>query len=201
MKKRQNKTYKKVLTKKQKQKEIFKIQLTVLGIITFIAVSYIQGYGVLARTDIDNAFKSPESLTESFKPEKGNNTPEEKIEPQESLKMTELITDNPVEQQIYLIADEMGRPEWGEYLVKLAYCESRLDPKAVNSQGNNPADSVDRGLFQYNSYWQSQVSDECAFSVNCSVRKTIEFIEKGKQNLWVCDKYVKGVPIEVVINK
>lgn len=106
-----------------------------------------------------------------------------------------------VETKIHSIAKEMGKEDWTEYLVKLAYCESRLDPNAYNDKGNNPADSYDRGIFQYNSYWQSHISDECAYDVECATRNTIKMIEAGKQNRWVCDEYVKGIPIEIVMNK
>ena len=104
-----------------------------------------------------------------------------------------------VVEEIRQIAREEDRGEWATYLVKLSYCESRHNPSATNSVGNTPAGSVDRGLFMYNSYWQSQVSDECAFSVDCSTRQTIKMIEAGKQHLWVCNSYVKGVPIEIVM--
>ncbi len=123
-------------------------------------------------------------------------------ESETKVEITTLYTNRPdIETQIHLIAEEMGRKEWGEYLTKLAYCESRLDPNAVNDKGNNPADSKDRGLFQYNSYWQSHISDECAFDVDCATRNTIKMIEAGLQHRWVCDKYIKGKPIALVINK
>ena len=117
------------------------------------------------------------------------------------LPVAEDRTDLSVADQIRIIAKEEGHSEWADYLVKLSYCESRHNPEATNGNGNNPVDSVDRGLFQYNSYWQSQVSDECAYDITCSTNQTIKMIEAGKQHRWVCDRYVKGVPLEVVINK
>ena len=108
-------------------------------------------------------------------------------------------TDISIADQIRIVARQEGHPEWSTYLVKLAYCESRLDTEAINDKGNNPEDSKDRGLFQYNSYWQSQVSDECAYDLECSTKQTIKMIEAGKQHRWVCDKYVKGVPLEIVM--
>lgn len=123
----------------------------------------------------------------------------EALEPSQ-IRVIELKTNKPeIETMIYNIADEMGRPEWGEYLVKLAYCESRLDPNAVNDKGNNPAHSKDRGLMQINDYWHSNVDDKCAFDPECSIRYTIKMIEQGRQREWICDKYVKGVPIELVL--
>lgn len=102
-----------------------------------------------------------------------------------------VITDEPdIELQIRAIADEKDF-KWPDYLVRLAFCESRLDPKALNTKGNTPADSYDRGLFQYNSYWQKQVSDECAYDVRCATETTIRMINEGKQHLWSCDRIVK----------
>ncbi len=54
-----------------------------------------------------------------------------------------------VETQIYEIADKMGKLEWGEYLVKLAFCESSLNQYATNTLGNTPVGSIDRGLYQF----------------------------------------------------
>jgi len=103
-----------------------------------------------------------------------------------------IITSEPdIELQIRAIADEMDF-NWPDYLVKLAYCESRLDHKALNTQGNTPADSYDRGLFQYNSYWQKKVSDECAYDIRCSTLKTIEMINNGQQHLWACDRIINN---------
>lgn len=103
---------------------------------------------------------------------------------------TKLISKNPdIELQIRAIADEVNF-RWPDYLVNLAMCESQLRPDAVNIYGNNPATSKDRGLFQFNSYHQARVSDECAFDIRCSTLKTIEMINRGDQHLWACNKIV-----------
>lgn len=100
-----------------------------------------------------------------------------------------VVQEETVEQQIRRIAKEENF-QWTDYLVNLARCESRLNPYATNGNGNKPAGSVDRGLFQYNSYWQKGVTDECAFDIQCSTKKTIELINQGKQHLWACNKIV-----------
>lgn len=115
-----------------------------------------------------------------------------KASPEDSVvvKAVPIITDNPdVEFKIRAIADEMNF-KWTDYLVKLANCESRLDHLAVNKYNNRPSYSYDRGLFQFNSYWQSNVSDECAFDIECSTRKTIEMINEGRQQLWACNDII-----------
>ena len=104
-----------------------------------------------------------------------------------------------VVELIDVISKEEGHHEWSQYIKKLSFCESRLDPNATNSEGNTPAYSKDRGLLQINDYWHPSVSDECAYNPSCAIRYTIKMIEEGRQSEWVCDKYVKGVPIEIVM--
>jgi len=58
--------------------------------------------------------------------------------------------------------------------VRVARCESNLDPKAVNT---NKDGSKDRGIFQINNKWHPQVSDEDAFD---PVKATLFFCERVK---------------------
>lgn len=95
-----------------------------------------------------------------------------------------------VEFRIREIADEMNF-KYPDYLVRLAYCESRLDPKGINRNGNNPKTSYDRGLFQFNSHWQKKVTDDCAYNVDCATRTAIKMINEGKQHLWMCNNVAK----------
>lgn len=41
---------------------------------------------------------------------------------------------------------------------------------AVNTAGNTPAGSRDRGPFQINDYWHADVSDSCAFDLACAAK-------------------------------
>lgn len=101
-----------------------------------------------------------------------------------------IITAKPdIEMRIMALAYEADF-KWPNYLVRLAHCESRLDPKALNTKGNNPSDSYDRGLFQFNSYWQNQISDDCAYDLDCSTKKAMEMINNGKQHLWACNNII-----------
>jgi len=97
-----------------------------------------------------------------------------------------------VEIEIRKIAKEKNF-KYPTYLVRLAYCESQLNPASINTEGNKPAGSRDRGLFQWNSYHQKQMSDKCAFSTDCSTRATIDKINAGGQGIWVCN--------DIVLNK
>jgi len=105
------------------------------------------------------------------------------------VKEVKLITNNPdVEFQIRAIADELNF-EWPDYLVKLAKCESSMNPKAVSKPNRNG--SVDRGLFQWNSKLPPlEITEECSLDIDCSTRKTIEAINLGKQHHWMCNKIV-----------
>jgi hypothetical protein len=94
-----------------------------------------------------------------------------------------------VEEQIRAIAKEEGF-KWENYLVRLADCESKLGLYKSNDKGNTPAGSIDRGVFMINNYWHKEVSDECAYDVDCATRWTINMINKGRQHEWVCDKLI-----------
>jgi hypothetical protein len=114
------------------------------------------------------------------------NAPEAQILPNT---ITPEATVKSVEQQIRDIAKEHNF-RWPDYLVRLADCESKLNPLAVNESNNNPSWSKDRGLFQFNSHWQSKISDECAFDIRCSTEKTMEYINAGRQHLWACNDII-----------
>lgn len=106
------------------------------------------------------------------------------------IEVVKLITSVPdVEVKIRQIAKAEGF-KWPDYLVRLAHCESRLDPNAVNDKGNYPKWSKDRGLMQFNSHWQRRVSDECAFDITCATKTAIKMINNGQQHLWACDRII-----------
>lgn len=77
------------------------------------------------------------------------------------------------------------------YLLALADCESSLDPSNKNTKGNTPRHSVDRGLFMFNSYWQRNVSNKCAFDLDCATRETIKRLKLGQYSLWACDRIIR----------
>jgi len=180
--KKHNKTYKKQPTKLVKRtREKNKMLIIILAIFSLLVVS-----DALFFTRLNKIEQSQEKIV-TTQQEVKQEVAEVKVE----IKEVNLLTNNPeVEFQIRAIADELNF-KWPDYLVRLANCESGLNPRAVNDKGNNPKDSKDRGLFQYNSYWQAKVSDDCAFDIDCSTRKTIEMINSGRQHLWVCNKIIK----------
>jgi len=62
-------------------------------------------------------------------------------------------------------------------LISIAKCESSLRPRA-----RGMVDKRDRGLYQISSLHNPEVSDECAFDVECSTRWVARQIKSG--NLW-----------------
>jgi hypothetical protein len=92
-----------------------------------------------------------------------------------------------VEEQIRYIAAEKNF-KWADYLVRLASCESSLNPKATNKNRNG---SIDYGTFQFNDKMPPvPITKECSLDVRCSTEKTIEAINLGLQHHWVCDKKI-----------
>jgi hypothetical protein len=109
-----------------------------------------------------------------------------------------------IRERIYQEVKRSEHPEWASYVYKLAYWESikicgEEAETCINDKGNTPANSVDRGVLMINNHWHPEVSDECSYNVECSVRFAIDMIAKGQQSQWVGDKHVKGVPLEIVM--
>lgn len=64
---------------------------------------------------------------------------------------------------------------------KIAYAvanaESQLKPDAVG-YNTDKRKTIDRGLFQINDYWHSEVSNECAYDLVCNIKEAYR-ISKG----------------------
>ena len=63
-------------------------------------------------------------------------------------------------------------------IVAIALAESGLNPLATNTTGNTPP-STDRGILQINSYWHSEVTDECAFNPACAFKEAYRISAQG----------------------
>ena len=72
-----------------------------------------------------------------------------------------------------------------ELAIKVATCESGLNPKArlVNSPK-----SIDRGLFQINSYYHPHVTDAQADDPEFATRFFCEAVKNGNLSWWNCSK-------------
>lgn len=88
-----------------------------------------------------------------------------------------------VEDRIRDIAREESVDQ--ELAVRVARCESGLDPTAVNV---NTDKSEDRGVFQWNDKWHPEVDDACAFDVECATREFCKAVKKGSLSWWNASK-------------
>ena len=69
--------------------------------------------------------------------------------------------------------------------IRIARCESGLDPKAVNV---NNTGSKDRGIFQWNDKYHPEITDVCAFDVECSTRAFCRAVRGGNISWWDASK-------------
>ena len=84
-----------------------------------------------------------------------------------------------IEEMIRRIAKEEGVDP--DLAVRVALCESGLYPKAKNV---NKDGSIDRGLYQWNSYWHSEVSDADAYDPEKATRLFCKAVRGGKLSWW-----------------
>lgn len=104
----------------------------------------------------------------------------------ENIKIEPVKILTPEEQMVEIIS-EVARQENYEntdLLINIAKAESQLNP---NVRGK--VDKRDRGLYQINSYYNKDVTDECAFDPWCSTRWTINELEAGHAWKWNASRY------------
>lgn len=65
--------------------------------------------------------------------------------------------------------------------VRVARAESGLRPDAVNV---NNGGSKDRGVFQWNDHYHPEMTDECAFDVECATRAFCKAVKEGNLDWW-----------------
>lgn len=163
------KTYKKRMTKHKRQQ--LKDIILILSIILGAAAITFTGQRALADIKVDTSpVEHQKSLSE---------TPYQAIE-----------VFNDTEIQIRELA-RTHNFQWEDYLIRLAKCESSLNPKNVNV---NKDGTKDRGVFQINDYWH-KLTDEQAFDVEYATLYTMKLINEGKQHLWACDRIIKSQKI------
>lgn len=83
------------------------------------------------------------------------------------------------EETIRKIAKEEGVDP--ELAVKVARCESSLNPTALNM---NATGSRDRGIFQINDKWHPEVTDDEAFNVEFSTKFFCTAMKGGNLSWW-----------------
>ncbi len=77
-----------------------------------------------------------------------------------------------------------------ELAVRVAKCESGLDPSAVNKNSNG---SQDRGLFQWNDRWHPEISNDSAFNAEASTIAFCKAVNNGNLSWWDASKTCWGV--------
>ena len=87
------------------------------------------------------------------------------------------------------IQDVFGSNWRVAYAIMMA--ESHEKPNAINYNSDR-SKSIDRGLFQINSYWHPDVSIECAFDIDCNIKEAYR-ISKGGTNWTPWVTYKKGI--------
>ena len=103
-----------------------------------------------------------------------------KEETEEEEKKTEKIeTEEEIINLIKKTAKKYGIDE--ELAVRVAKCESGLNPKAINT---NAPDSIDRGLYQINSKWHPEITEEQAFDIQFSTNFFCEAVKNGYIRWW-----------------
>ena len=75
----------------------------------------------------------------------------------------------------------------GKKAVKIAYLESGFK---VNSKHINSTNSIDRGIFQLNNRWHPEVSDECAYNLQCNVSEAIRIARDSGWQQWSTNRLV-----------
>jgi len=163
-------TYKirKIKTKKEELK-IKALKLSILALALVIAI-LIFTLGIVANfvTELEIQYKAQQRVIQQEK------------ELYEEIINT--IFESSIEARIKEIAQREGVD--GELLVKLAKCESGLNPKAVGDNGHS------FGLYQINLKYHN-ISPICAMDVECSTLWTARMIKAGKLHLWTCAKKIK----------
>lgn len=88
-----------------------------------------------------------------------------------------------VEELIRIIAkEEQVDPDLA---VRVAKCESSLQPFAIRK---NTDGSVDRGLYQWNSKWHPEITDQCAFNPDCATRQFCKAVKENHLDWWKSSK-------------
>jgi len=91
--------------------------------------------------------------------------------------------DRPTQKQIIgeIRAIALARKVDPDLAVKVAICESGLDPFAINF---NKDASIDRGLYQWNDRWHPEISDVTAFNYLEATRLFCQAIKEGHLSWW-----------------
>jgi len=87
-----------------------------------------------------------------------------------------------IRKSIRIICDEEGLTVAQKNMCcDIAACESGFN---INAKLVNSVKSVDRGLFQWNSYWHPEITDEIAYNPEKNTRLACKAIKQGKSKVY-----------------
>lgn len=83
------------------------------------------------------------------------------------------------------VQEKFGKDAWKAFAILhgTKYCggeNGRYNPNAINTAGNTPEGSRDRGYWQFNDHWHPEISDECARDIKCSTDRAYEIFKRDK---------------------
>lgn len=95
------------------------------------------------------------------------------------IKIIHEVTPNTIKNEI----KEVFGKNWEiAYAVMMSEGKENTKAKHFNSDKRK---THDRGLFQINSFWHSEVSDECAYDMKCNIRQAYRISKRGNNwNEW-----------------
>ena len=83
------------------------------------------------------------------------------------------VQENPIKEEIQRVFGSNWRLA---YAVMMSESSGRVKVTNTNTDMHN---SIDRGLFQINSYWHPDVSIECAFDMVCNIQEAYRISNGG----------------------
>ena len=84
-------------------------------------------------------------------------------------------------------------------VLMICECESRLQPHFLRVNKNG---TIDRGIAAFNSKAYKEVSNDCSFDVECSIRKFAAEAKAGHLKNWYCARNLKLENVEkYLLNK
>jgi hypothetical protein len=141
----------------------------------FVGKAVLQG---LMPTSVDQLLKKKKKEEEKTK-----KSEEKKTNENETIEEKKTNENETIEEMIRRIARLYKIDE--ELAVKVAKCESALNPNAINENNNG---TIDRGLYQWNNYYHSEITKEIAFDPEKSTIKFCEAVKNGHLDWWNCSK-------------
>lgn len=73
-----------------------------------------------------------------------------------------------------------------ELAIRVAVCESGLNPFSINYNANG---TIDRGVFQWNDFYHPEVTDKCAFNLECATRAFCKAVREGHLDWWNASRH------------